>query len=123
MVLTNFNEMAPMLEAGKLRPLAVTTRARIDELKQVPTMMELGYKDYEAVVWFALATPAGTPKDIIQKIAADLQAALLDSEIHQKLTNAGLHPAYLGSEPLATHIQNEFQRYSKIIDDARIKLE
>jgi len=123
MVLTNFNEMAPMLEAGKLRPLAVTTRARIDELKQVPTMMELGFKDYEAVVWFALASPAGTPKDIIQKIATDLQAALLDSEINQKLTNAGLHPAYLGSEPMAAHIQNEFQRYSKIIDDARIKLE
>ena len=123
MVLTNLNEVAPMLESGKLRPLAVTTRERLDALKQVPTAMELGIKDYEAVAWFAVATPAGTPKDVTQKIADDLQAALNDPEVRQKLNTAGLYPSYMGPEALSAHIQNEYQRYSKIIDDARIKLE
>jgi len=123
MVLTNLNEVAPMLESGKLRPLAVTTRERLDALKQVPTAMELGIKDYEAVAWFAVATPAGTPKDVTQKIADDLQAALNDPEVRQKLNTAGLYPSYMGPEALSSHIQNEYQRYSKIIDEARIKLE
>jgi len=123
MVLTNLNEVAPMLESGKLRPLAVTTRERLDALKQVPTAMELGIKDYEAVAWFAVATPAGTPKDVTQKIADDLQAALNDPEVRQKLNTAGLYPSYMGPEALSAHIQHEYQRYSKIIDDARIKLE
>ena len=123
MVLTNLNEVASMLESGKLRPLAVTTRERLDVLKQVPTVIEQGYKDYEVVAWFALASPAGTPKEIVQKLADDLQAALSDSEVRQKLNTAGLYPAYLGPEALNAHIQQEYQRYSKIIDDARIKLE
>jgi tripartite-type tricarboxylate transporter receptor subunit TctC len=120
MVLTNLNEVAPMLDSGKLRPLA---RERLDALKQVPTAMELGIKDYEAVAWFAVATPAGTPKDVTQKIADDLQAALNDPEVRQKLNTAGLYPSYMGPEALSAHIQTEYQRYSKIIDEARIKLE
>jgi tripartite-type tricarboxylate transporter receptor subunit TctC len=123
MVLTNLNEVAPMLESGKLRPLAVTTRERLDALKQVPTAMELGIKDYEAVAWFAVATPAGTPKDVTQKISDDLQAALNDPEVRQKLNTAGLYPSFMGPDALSAHIQNEYARYSKIIDEARIKLE
>ena len=123
MVLTNLNEVAPMLESGKLRPLAVTTRERLEALKQVPTAIELGIKDYEAVAWFAVATPAGTPKDVTQKIADDLQAALNDPEVRQKLNTAGLYPSFMGPDALSAHIQNEYARYSKIIDEARIKLE
>lgn len=79
MVLTNLNEVAGLIDSGKLRPLAVTTLARLEVLPQVPTVIEQGYKDFEAVAWFALAAPAGTPQDIVQKIADDLQAALTDS--------------------------------------------
>jgi len=123
MVLTNLNEVAPMLESGKLRPLAVTSRERLDALKHVPTAMELGIKDYEAVAWFAIAAPAGTPKEVTQKIADDLKAALNDPEVRQKLNTAGLYPSFMGPEALNVHIQTEYQRYSKIIDEARIKLE
>jgi tripartite-type tricarboxylate transporter receptor subunit TctC len=123
MVLTNLNEVAGLLESGKLRPLAVTTRERLDVLPQVPTVIEQGYKDYEAVAWFALATPAGTPPEIIQKIADDLQASMADPELRQKLTGAGLYPNFLGPKALTAHIQLEHERYSRIIDEARIKLD
>ena len=123
MVLTNLNEVAGLLDSGKLRPLAVTTRERLDVLPQVPTVIEQGYKDYEAVAWFALAAPTGTPHDIVQKIADDLQVALADAEVRQKLIGAGLYPNYLGPKALAAHIQQEYERYSRIIDEARIKLD
>ena len=123
MVLTNLNEVAGLLDSGKLRPLAVTTRDRLEVLPQVPTVIELGYKDYEAVAWFALAAPAGTPADIVQKIADDLQATLLDTEVRQKLIGAGLYPNYLGPKALSAHIQQEYERYGRIIDEARIKLD
>jgi tripartite-type tricarboxylate transporter receptor subunit TctC len=123
MVLTNLNEVAGLLESGKLKPLAVTTRERLDVLPQVPTVIEQGYKDYEAVAWFALATPAGTPPDIIQKIADDLKGSLADPEVKQKLIGAGLYPNFLGPKALAAHIQQEYERYSRVIDEARIKLD
>ena len=123
MVLTNLNEVAGLLDSGKLRPLAVTTRERLDVLPQVPTVIEQGYKDYETVAWFALAAPAGTPAEVVQKIADDLQATLMDPEVKLKLTGAGLYPNYLGPKALSAHIQQEYERYSRIIDEARIKLD
>lgn len=123
MVLTNLNEVASMLESGKLRPLAVTTRERLDVLPQVPTVIEQGYKDYEAVVWFGLAAPAGTPHEVVGKIADDLRLSLAEADIRSKLTGGGLFPAFLGPQAFGTHIQQEYQRYSRVIDEARIKLD
>jgi tripartite-type tricarboxylate transporter receptor subunit TctC len=123
MVLTNLNEMAAMLEAGKLRPLAVTMRERLDVLPQVPTVIEQGYKDYEAFAWFGLAAPAGVPAEVVNKIAADLQSALAEPEVRQKLIGAGLYPGYMGPQALGAYIQQEYQRYSRVIDESRIKLD
>lgn len=123
MVLTNLNEVAGLLQSGKLRPLAVTTRERLEALPQVPTVIEQGYKDYEAAVWFALAAPAGTPPDIIQKISTELQRSLEDPGTRTKLVGAGLYPAYLSPKELASHIEQEFVRYGHIIDQAGIKLD
>ena len=123
MVLTNLSEVAGMLDAGKLRALAVTTRERLDALPQVPTVIESGYKDYEAAVWFALGTPAGTPPEVTQKIAEDLRLTLQETDVKQKLSTAGLYPNYMGPSALGQHIQQEFQRYSRVIDEARIKLD
>lgn len=123
LVLTNLNEVASMLESGKLRPLAVTTRERLEGLPQVPTVIEQGVKDYEAVVWFGLAAPAGTPPDVVSKIAEDLRLSLADAEVRSKLLGGGLFPAYLGPQAFGSHIQQEYSRYSRVIDEARIKLD
>lgn len=121
MVLTNLNEVAGQIESGKLRPLAVTTLERLDALKQVPTVSESGYKDYEAVAWFGMAAPAGTPKDIVNKLAEAFQAAVNDPEVRPRLIAAGLYPAYLGPDAFSAHIQKQFEHYSKVIDEAKIR--
>ena len=73
------------------------TGFRLDSLSQVPTVIEQGVKDYEAVVWFGLATPAGTPEDVVNKIAEDLRASLAESEVRSKLIGGGMFPAFLSS--------------------------
>jgi tripartite-type tricarboxylate transporter receptor subunit TctC len=99
------------------------TGFRLDSLSQVPTVIEQGVKDYEAVVWFGLATPAGTPQDVVNKIAEDLRASLAESDVRSKLIGGGMFPAFLGPQASGTHIQQEYNRYSRVIDEARIKLD
>lgn len=120
-VLTNLNEVAGMLEAGKLRPLAVTTLERIDALKSTPTVAELGYPGYEAVAWFGMVAPAGTPREVIGRLAEGFESALASPEVRAKLLQAGLYPAYLGPAAFSAHIAQQYEHYARIIDEARIK--
>ena len=120
-VLTNLSEVNAMIEAQKLRALAVTTLGRLDALKAIPSVHELGYKDYEAAAWFGVATPANTPKDVTAKLSDDFAMALKDPETQQKLLLAGLYPSYLSSKDFAAYIKSQYEKYSKIIDEAQIK--
>jgi len=122
-VLGNLSEVTAQIAAGKLRPLAVTTRERLDELKQVPTVAESGYPGYEAVVWCGMSAPAGTPREVVQRITEGLALALNDAEVRQRLVVIGFQPAYLGPSEFASHIADMAQRYSRVIEDAKITLE
>jgi tripartite-type tricarboxylate transporter receptor subunit TctC len=120
-VLANLSEMNAYLDAGKMRALAVTTPQRLDVLKQVPTVGE-SYPGYEASAWFGLAAPAGTPRDVVAKLAEAVKSALSDADINKKLIGVGLEPFYLNSAQFAAHIQQQFEKYSRVIDEAGIKL-
>ncbi len=120
-VLTNLSEVSAMIEGQKLRALAVTTLGRLEALKGVPSVHELGYKDYEAAAWFGVAAPAGTPKDIVSKLNEDFAAALKEPETQQKLFVAGLYPSYLNSKDFSLYIKSQFEKYAKVIDEAQIK--
>jgi tripartite-type tricarboxylate transporter receptor subunit TctC len=122
MVLANLSEMQAHIEAGKLRALAVTTTERLDTLKQVPTVAESGYPGYEAAAWFGLSAPAGTPKEVVAKLAGAVNAALTDAELRKKLVTVGLEPYYKGPSEFAAHIAQQYERYSKVIDEAGIKV-
>jgi tripartite-type tricarboxylate transporter receptor subunit TctC len=120
-VLGNLAEMSSHIEAGRLRPLAVTTRDRLDALKQVPTIAESGYPGFESVAWFGVAAPAGTPREVIDRLAEGVRSAMSDPDIQQKLIAFSLQPAYQGPEGFASHISQQYERYSHIIEDAHIK--
>lgn len=122
MVLANLSEMQSHIEAGKLRPLAVTTTERLDTLKNVPTVAESGYPGYEAAAWFGLSAPAGTPRDVVARLAGAVNAALSDAELRRKLVAAGLEPYYKGPAEFAAHIAQQYERYSRVIDEAGIKV-
>ena len=122
-VLGNLSEVSAQIAAGKLRSLAVTTRDRLDELKAVPTVAESGYPGFEAVVWCGVSAPTGTPREVVQRISDGIAQALNDAEVRQRLVVVGFQPAYLGPSDFAAHVADMAQRYSRIIDDAKITLE
>jgi tripartite-type tricarboxylate transporter receptor subunit TctC len=120
-VLGNLAEMSQHIEAGRLRPLAVTTPARLAVLPQVPTIAELGYPGFEAVAWFGVAVPTGTPRTVINLLAEGVKSALKDADIRHQLLACGLQPSYLGPAEFGAHMTQQYERYAHIIDDAHIQ--
>lgn len=120
-VLANLSELAPHLEAGKLRALAVTTQERLDALRQVPTVAELTDRAYEAVAWFGVAAPAGTPADVIARLADGIGAAIGDPQVKQKLVSLGLQPAFMDPKAFSAHVSTQYAKYARVIDEAKIR--
>lgn len=121
MVLANLNELQSFIEAGKMRALAVTTPQRLASLPQVPTVAESGLPGYEASAWFGLCAPAGTPKDVVAKIARAAASALADPDIRKRLVGMGLEPFSMEPAKFTAHINDQYAKYSKVIDESGIK--
>ncbi len=121
MVLTNVNELQSFIEAGKMRALAVTTPQRLASLPQVPTVAESGLPGYEASAWFGLCAPAGTPKDVVAKIASAAASALADAEIRKRLVGMGLETFSMDPAKFSAHINDQYAKYAKVIDEAGIR--
>ena len=90
----------PLIRDGKLRVLAVSSASRIPSLPEVPTFAEAaGVPDFEVVSWHMLFAPAATPKDIVQRLNADMNAIMSDAEMQAKINGIGLQP--VGTPSLA----------------------
>jgi tripartite-type tricarboxylate transporter receptor subunit TctC len=83
----------PQLQAGRLRPLAVSGQTRSRDLPDVPTVRESGFGDYDVSTSYALFAPAGAPPDIIDKLQSEVKRALETDSVHQRLRAAGVEPS------------------------------
>ncbi len=81
---------APMLQAGKVRSLGVTTAQRVEALPEVPPLAEIGVKDFEASSWFMLVAPAKTPREIVDRLNAEVQAITGEADVRQEFNRLGL---------------------------------
>ena len=111
------------VKAGKMKALAVTTTVRSDSMPDVPTVAESGLPGYESGSWLALLAPAGTPKDIVDKIAGDMKAVLADESTRQALIQQGAIPRSSTPAQLQTLIDNDRKRYERIIRDKHISID
>jgi tripartite-type tricarboxylate transporter receptor subunit TctC len=111
------------IKNGKLRPLAVTSAKRVDDLPNVPTINESGYKGFDAVTWFGLLAPAGTPKDMIAKLNAEFNKALQNPELRKKLGDEGADPAGGTPEQFAALIKDEIPRWGKVVKESGAKVD
>jgi tripartite-type tricarboxylate transporter receptor subunit TctC len=111
------------IKQGKLRPLAVTSARRVDDLPDVPTINESGYKGFDAVTWFGLLAPAGTPKDVIARINAEFNKALAQAELRKRLADEGADPAGGTPEQFAALIKDEIPRWGKVVKDSGAKID
>jgi tripartite-type tricarboxylate transporter receptor subunit TctC len=119
----NYSEAVEHIKAGKLRVLASASRTRIEPLPDVPTVAEMGFKDYEVEVWFGILAPAKTAKDATAQLASWFTAAMQVPDVKPKLVNLGLYPVGLCNADFGTHIHKQFDEYGRIIREANIKAE
>ena len=112
-----------MLQGGKLRALAVTSRQRITALNGVPTVAEQGYKDFEAVDWKVIVAPAGTPLEIVKRINVVTTKALQNQSVLSKLAEEGSTPLKGSPEEVAKYIKNEQAEWGTLIRESGIKFE
>jgi tripartite-type tricarboxylate transporter receptor subunit TctC len=105
----------PQIKAGKLRALAVATRARIQDLPQVPTLQELGLKDFEAVTPSGLLAPAKTPPEVVRTLNAALAKALAEPAIRQKLADLGSEVRVTSPEEFERFLQEEETKLKALV--------
>ena len=111
------------IKNNKLRPLAVSSAKRVDDLPNVPTINESGYKGFDAVTWFGLLAPAGTPKDVIAKLNTEFNKALQNPELRKKLGDEGADPAGGSPEQFAALIKDEIPRWGKVVKESGAKVD
>jgi tripartite-type tricarboxylate transporter receptor subunit TctC len=118
----NIVNVVPLAREGKLRALAITSIKRSALAPDLPTMAESGFPGFEAVPWFGLFAPAGTPKDVLDKLHGETVKLLAMPEVRKKFDELGLEP--VGNTPVefAAVIRKETPEWAKLIKDAGIKL-
>jgi tripartite-type tricarboxylate transporter receptor subunit TctC len=111
----------PLLDAGRLRPLAVTTAKRASLLPSTPTLDESGLPGYDYSAWYGVSAPAGVPKDIIARLAAVLGKVV--PEIRESLNKQGLEPRTSTPDEFAAMIHREIAQTTKLIELTGLKAE
>lgn len=116
-------ESSGHIKSGTVRALAVTGDKRVPALPDVPTLAEAALPGFNSISWIGILAPAGTPKDIVDKISADVREVLAADETQRKLTDLGALPK--GSTPVQFQqlIANDRKRYTQIILDKKIGLD
>jgi tripartite-type tricarboxylate transporter receptor subunit TctC len=108
---------------GRLRALAVTTPKRIPQLPDVPTLQEAGVPGYEASVWLALLAPAGTPRDIVNKLNSEIGKLMAAPDTRKALFDAGVEVAPSTPEAMSDYLAKEMVRWGKVVKETGIKVE
>ena len=111
------------IKSGKMRPIAVTSLKRADDLPEVPTIAESGYKGFEAVTWFGIVGPAKLPKDVVARFSADINKALKEPELQKKLGDQGADVAGSTPEQFAKLIRDDIARWGKIVKESGAKVD
>ena len=123
LMLNSMGTVIQQVRAGKLVALAVGTTTRSAAAPDVPTMEELGYKGYQVSTWYAFFAPAKTPPVIINKLNATLNQGLADPQIVKVLVPQGFDAAPSTPEAVSKLMREEYERWKKVITDAKIVAE
>ena len=115
--------IAPQVKAGSVRGLAVTTARRSALFPDLPTMQEAGIAGYETSTWGGLLAPAGTPKDVVAKINAEVVKALAAPDVREAFAKAGIEPAGGSPAQFDDFIRAEMSRWAKVAQAAGLQPE
>ena len=113
----------PHVKSGKLHPVAVSSAKRASSLPDVPTFIENGVSDFESNSWVALLAPAKTPKAIVDKLNAELNAVLNDPEVRERLNGMGISATPGTPEKFGEEMKRDLARYGAVVKAANIRAE
>lgn len=120
MMVDNLPSSLPQIQAGKLRALAVTSAARVAELPDVPTMKEAGFDDFQVTAWFGLVARAGTPPAVIAQLHKAAATALAEPQVKSRLAELGGQAGGDTPEHFGQFIDQERQRWARVVKDTGI---
>jgi tripartite-type tricarboxylate transporter receptor subunit TctC len=112
-----------MVNAGRLRAIAVSGATRSPALPEVPTMSESGLPGFDATAWYSIVVPTGTPKPIISRLHAELVKILKSPDIRERLVSEGADVETSTPEELAAFVRSEIAKWSKAVRDSGTKLD
>lgn len=112
----------PLVRDGRLKALAITSKERIPQLPDVPTVSELGYPGFEAVGFASIFVPSGTPRERIEKLDQAIRKAMSSAEIQSAIADRGAIPDLRGAEGIDTFVREEIQKWGTIIRERNIQL-
>jgi tripartite-type tricarboxylate transporter receptor subunit TctC len=115
--------LVPHIQAGKLRALAVTSRTRSALLPDIPTIAESGLPDYQAGSWYGILAPAGTPREVIERLHAAIIKALEQPDVSKRLAAEGAEVIGSTPEEFGAHIKAEIARVGSVVRAAGIRIE
>jgi tripartite-type tricarboxylate transporter receptor subunit TctC len=120
---SNLLTAKPLIEAGRLRALAISGPQRVEALPAVPTVAEAGVPGYSALQWYGLLAPAGTPQPVIDKLQAAVREALGSPEVRERLAQDSAEPIGSASAEFAALIKAELEKWARIARAANIQAE
>jgi tripartite-type tricarboxylate transporter receptor subunit TctC len=113
----------PHIASGKLKALAVTTKNRLPQMPNVPTVAESGFPDFEMVSWYGLWAPGKLPDAITKKLSVAAAKAMRSAKVTERLSPQSFVPAGSTPEDFSRHITKEMAMYSRVVRDANIQIE
>lgn len=113
----------PLVKSGKLRALAVTSRARISALPALPTVAESGLKDYESSQWYGMLAPAGTPVEILNVLNSHVMKIMQAPDMKQRMTDGGNVAVGSTREAFASHLKAEFEKWARVIKQSGARVD
>jgi len=117
----NTPNVLPQVKGGKLKALAVSSKTRSSQAPEVPTVDESGVPGYDVGVWFGVLTVAGTPREIVQRLNADMVRILNSAEVKDRFGKAGVDVVAGTPEHFAQFLKSEVARWAKVVQEANIK--
>ena len=111
------------IKSGKLRPLAVTSAKRSTSLPDVPTVAEQGFKDFDVSTWYGVFAPAGTPKDVVNAVNAEINKLLATAEMKDAIHAQGAEPQAMTPDQFGTQLKADYQKWRGIVQGSGVTLE
>ena len=120
---TSMPPAVPFAKSGKVRPIAVMSTKRSPALPDVPTVAELGYKDFEANTWFAIFAPAKTPAALLDQLNTEINKALASKGVVERFEALSLEAQAWDRPTLRRYVEGEVGKWGKLVKDIGVKVE